>query len=137
MAIADDGELTVLAPGVKAFGEDAEIDRLVRAYGYGGTPATLAAVQENPELRRNLSAAAHLIHGSSEGRFTVVYATDPDLLSRKEVEVVGFQWRDVREAMDEYPPRSLSDGFQDGLYYVSCPALGLWAARDGFQQPPR
>jgi hypothetical protein len=69
MAMADGGELIILAPGVKEFGEDHEIDRLIRKYGYRGTPATLAAVKANEELRNNLSAAAHLIHGSSEGRF--------------------------------------------------------------------
>jgi hypothetical protein len=128
MAIADGGELLVLAPGVRMFGEDAEIDRLVRRYGYGGTPATLAAVAEDDELRRNLSAAAHLIHGSSEGRFRITYATDPALLSREEVEAVGFEWRDVAEALGEYDPQALHDGPNDGFYYVGCPALGLWMA---------
>src|SRR3990172_7027781 len=73
MAMADGGELVILAPGLKEFGEDPEIDRLIRKYGYRGTPATLAAVQANPELANNLSAAAHLIHGSSEGRFRITY----------------------------------------------------------------
>jgi nickel-dependent lactate racemase len=73
MAIADAGELIVLAPGVKEFGEDAAIDRLIRKYGYRDTPATLAAVERNADLAANLSAAAHLIHGSSEGRFTITY----------------------------------------------------------------
>ena len=66
MAMADNGELIVLAPGLKEFGEDKEIDRLIRKYGYRGTPATLKFLSENEELRNNLSAAAHLIHGSSE-----------------------------------------------------------------------
>jgi nickel-dependent lactate racemase len=126
MAIADDGLLTVLAPGVRMFGEDAEIDRLIRRYGYHGTPATLQAVAENAELRANLSAAAHLIHGSSEGRFRIVYATDPDLLSRDEVEGVGFDWRDVHEALDEFGTGKA--GKRNGFYYVPEPALGLWAA---------
>lgn len=132
MAIADGGELIVIAPGVRTFGEDPEIDRLIRRYGYRGTPATLKAVNRDKELRRNLSAAAHLIHGSSEGRFRVVYATDPALLSREEVESVGFEWRDVSEVLQQYPPASLADGPQDGFYYVSCPALGLWAVKDRF-----
>ncbi len=128
MAIADGGELLVLAPGVRTFGEDPQIDRLVRRYGYRGTPATLDAVAGDEELRRNLSAAAHLIHGSSEDRFRVVYATDPDLLSREEVQSVGFAWRDVREALRQYDPTTLRDGPNDGFYYVGCPALGLWMA---------
>ena len=130
MAIADGGELTILAPGMHGFGEDAEIDRLIRRYGYRGTPATLDAVRENQELQQNLSAAAHLIHGSSEGRFRVVYATDPSLLSRREVEGVGFEWRNLGEALAEFPPDRLREGRNHGVYYVSCPALGLWATRE-------
>jgi hypothetical protein len=124
----------VIAPGVKTFGEDAEIDRLIRRYGYRGTPATLDAVSRSAELCSNLSAAAHLIHGSSEGRFRVVYATDPALLSREEVEGVGFEWQDVATALREYAPERLTDGPHDGFYYVGCPALGLWAARDRFER---
>jgi hypothetical protein len=71
MAMDNGGELVVLAPGLREFGEDAEIDRLIRKYGYRGTPATLEAVQANDELQQNLGAAAHLIHGSSEGRFSI------------------------------------------------------------------
>src|ERR1700723_779970 len=83
MALADGAELIVLAPGVKTFGEDATIDRLIRKYGYFGTPATLAAVEKDPELAGNLGAAAHLIHGSSEGRFAITYC--PGGLSKKEI----------------------------------------------------
>jgi hypothetical protein len=71
MALADGAELIILAPGVKDFGEDAAIDKLIRKHGYFGTPATLEVVENSPELAANLSAAAHLIHGSSEGRFTI------------------------------------------------------------------
>jgi nickel-dependent lactate racemase len=132
MAIADGGELTVLAPAVAGFGEDAEIDRLIRRYGYRGTRSTLEATMDNEELRDNLSAAAHLIHGSSEGRFRVVYATNHDLLSREEVEGVGFEWMDVADALEQYPPGQLRDGDNDGFYFVRCPALGLWATRERF-----
>ena len=59
MAMDDGGEIIVLAPGLKEFGEDKEIDRLVRKYGYIGTPAVLEAVRKNEELRQNLGAAAH------------------------------------------------------------------------------
>jgi nickel-dependent lactate racemase len=132
MAIADGGELTVLAPDVRTFGEDPEIDHLVRLYGYRGTPATLRAVAENAELRSNLCAAAHLIHGSSEGRFRIVYATNPSLLSCEEVEAAGFEWRSITDALREYPAHRLPDGPNEGFYYVSCPALGLWATKDRF-----
>jgi nickel-dependent lactate racemase len=132
MMMADGGELLVIAPGVRAFGEDPEIDRLVRRYGFRGTPEILRAARENADLAANLSAAAHLIHGSSEGRFRVVYATDPELLSREEVEGVGFEWMHIGDALRQYPVDELADGPQDGFYYVSRPALGLWAERARF-----
>jgi len=133
MAIADEGVLTVIAPGVKTFGEDPEIDKLIRRYGYHGTPTTLEAVKENDDLRGNLSAAAHLIHGSSEGRFRIVYCTDPALMSREEVEGVGFEWRPLADALREYDVAQLPDGPNDDFYYVSRPAQGLWAVRSKFQ----
>jgi len=132
MAMADGGELTVLAPGVKAFGEDAEIDHLIRLFGYRGTPRTIQALGASNELRNNLSAAAHLIHGSSEGRFRIIYATNPAVLSCEEVEQAGFEWRDISDALREYPAHKLADGPNDGFYYVGCPALGLWAAKERF-----
>ena len=143
MAIADGGELIVLAPALKEFGEDKAIDRLIRKYGYHGTPATLKAVAENQELRDNLGAAAHLIHGSSEGRFTVSYCPGKgsENLTRGEIEGVGFQWGDYDEAMQQYNISRLKEGFNllpDGeeIYYISSPALGLWAHRDRFEEVP-
>jgi nickel-dependent lactate racemase len=135
MAMADGGELIVLAPGLKEFGEDAEIDRLIRKYGYVGTPAVLEAVQRNEDLRRNLSAAAHLIHGSSEGRFSITYC--PGALTRAEIESVNFRYADLDAAMERYRPDRLREGFNtlpDGetIYYISNPAIGLWAFRDRF-----
>jgi nickel-dependent lactate racemase len=132
MAIADGGELTVLAPGVKEFGEDPEIDRLIRKYGYHGTPETLKATKENAELENNLSAAAHLIHGSSEGRFSVTYC--PGHLTRDEIKSAGFNYASCREMMHRYKPEGLKEGFNtaaDGekFYYISNPALGLWATK--------
>jgi len=133
MALADNGELIVLAPGLKEFGEDQEIDRLIRKYGYRGTPATLKAVEENEELRNNLSAAAHLIHGSSEGRFSVTYC--PGHLTKTEIESVNFRYSSLDMMLKKYDPEKLKDGFNsmdDGeiIYYISNPAVGLWAARD-------
>ena len=135
MAMADGGELLILAPGLREFGEDHEIDRLIRKYGYRGTPATLAATRANPELQQNLSAAAHLIHGSSEGRFGITYC--PGHLSRAEIEGVGFKWADLAETTRRYDPARLRDGWNtlpDGerIFYISNPALGLWAYRGRF-----
>jgi nickel-dependent lactate racemase len=135
MAIADGGELVVLAPGVREFGEDAQIDRLIRRHGYRGTPATQAAVRDCPELAANLGAAAHLIHGSAEGRFTITYC--PGHLSREEIEAAGFRHGDLAAMMRRYDPARLRDGFNDladgeRIFYISNPALGLWACRDRF-----
>lgn len=148
MAMADDGELIIIAPGLREFGEDAEIDRLIRKYGYRGTPATLDAVKENSELQDNLSAAAHLIHGSTEGRFKVVYATEH--LTQKEIESVGYEWRPIDEVMTQYNPETLADGFNDdaapkgrggfqphrstSFFYISEPGQGLWALRSRFSK---
>ena len=136
MALADGAELIVLAPGLKEFGEDKEIDRLIRKYGYAGTPKTLAAVEQNQELRDNLGAAAHLIHGSSEGRFIVTYC--PGNLTREEIESVHFRYANLDEMLKRYNPEKLTDGFNtlpDGeeVFYISNPALGLWAHRDRFE----
>jgi len=141
MAIDDNGELFVLAPALKEFGEDKEIDRLIRKYGYFGTPATLKACDENEDLRNNLSAAAHLIHGSTEGRFSVTYCPGKghENLTQTEIESVGFKYADIDEVAAKYNPQHLRDGFNimpDGeeIFYISNPALGLWAYKDRFQQ---
>jgi nickel-dependent lactate racemase len=136
MAMADGGELTILAPGLKEFGEDHEIDRLIRKYGYRGTPATLAATGANPELQGNLSAAAHLIHGSSEGRFSITYC--PGHLTKREIESVNFQYADLKTMMQRYDPKDLTDGWNtlpggETIFYISNPALGLWACRSRFE----
>ena len=135
MAIADGGELIVLAPGVAEFGEDPEIDRLIRKYGYAGTSKVLDWVNENEDLQQNLSAAAHLIHGSSEGRFTITYC--PGKISREEIENVHFQYAPLETMLNRYDPGKLKDGLHtmpDGeeIFYVSNPALGLWAAKGRF-----
>jgi nickel-dependent lactate racemase len=132
MALADKGELIILAPGLKEFGEDPEIDRLIRKYGYNGTPATLNAVSNNEELRQNLSAAAHLIHGSTEGRFSVTYC--PGHLTRAEIESVNYKFADLGIMMDRYNPGNRKDGFHklaDGeeFYLISQPAIGLWSVK--------
>jgi nickel-dependent lactate racemase len=135
MAIADEGELIVLAPGLQEFGEDKEIDRLIRKYGYRGTDSTLKSVNENEDLRNNLGAAAHLIHGSSEGRFSITYCPG-DKVSQEEIESVNFQYGDLKEMTAKYDPDKLKDGFNmvDGeeIFYISNPALGLWAYKGNF-----
>ena len=133
MAIADGGELIILAPGVKKFGEDDENDRLIRKYGYVGREKVLKLTEENEDLQNNLSVAAHLIHGSSDGRFSITYATAH--LSREEVEGAGFQYWDLKDASKRYDVNRLRDGYNtlaDGeeIFYISNPALGLWACRD-------
>ena len=135
MAIADGGELIILAPGLKEFGEDPEIDRLIRKFGYRGTPATLQAVKEHEELRNNLSAAAHLIHGSSEDRFRITYC--PGSLTENEIKSVNFNYADHGIMTRKYDPKKLKEGINimhDGeeIFYISNPALGLWAYRNRF-----
>jgi nickel-dependent lactate racemase len=134
MALADGAELIVLAPGVREFGEDRMIDVLIRRYGYCGTPATLEAVKHDAELASNLSAAAHLIHGSSEGRFTIRYC--PGHLTREEIEGVHFAYGDLAEYAAKYDPAKLVDGWNvvegEEIFYVSNPGLGLWAYRGRF-----
>lgn len=135
MAIADDGHLIVLAPGVKQFGEDKGIDGLIRKYGYVGRDKILSLTHDNKELQANLSAAAHLIHGSSDGRFKITYATDK--LSKAEVEGVGFEFMPLKETLEIYDPSKLKDGFNildsgEEIFYISNPALGLWADESKF-----
>ena len=131
MALADGAELIILAPGVNTFGEDKAIDALIRKYGYRGTPATLQAVSSNPDLANDLSAAAHLIHGSSESRFKITWC--PGHLSKQEVESVGFQYGDLKSMSARYDPQKLSHGLNrvggEDIFFISNPGLGLWAHR--------
>ncbi len=133
MIVADGGELVVLAPGINTFGENTEVDQAIRAYGYTGTRRILELYRQGA-FENLLMVSAHLIHGSSDGRFQITYATDPSLLSKAEVESVGFTHMDVREAMLRYDPHALKDGWNtlpDGeeIYYVDAPGLGLWKCR--------
>jgi nickel-dependent lactate racemase len=116
-AMADGGELIVLFPGFLRFGEDMENDRIIRKYGYRGYGAVLKLMDEHPELKSNMSAAAHLVHGSSDGRFTIRYCTLPKY--RDEILSVGYEWGDIEEytALYKNPP---------DVYYIDNPALGLW-----------
>ena len=134
LAMADDGELIILAPGVRDFGEDVRIDQLIRKYGYHGTEATIRMVKENADLAADLSAAAHLIHGSSEGRFQVTWC--PGHLTRDEVEGAGFAYAELSEMMQRYDPAELPQGPSrvagEEIYFIENPGLGLWASRARF-----
>lgn len=129
MAVATGGEVVILAPNVSRFGEDRAIDALIRKYGYRTTPEVIRFVADNADLRDALSAAAHLIHGSSENRFTVTYC--PGKLTREEVEGVGYQFGDLNEQLRRYRPENLQPGLQtvrgEKIFYIPNPALGLWA----------
>ena len=135
MALADGAELIILAPGVKDFGEDPAIDKLIRKHGYFGTPATLEVVENSPELAANLSAAAHLIHGSSEGRFTITYC--PGGLSQKEICDAGFRYDDLDAITKKYGVEKLKQGLNhvagEEIYFIPNPGLGLWAHRGRFE----
>jgi hypothetical protein len=135
MAMADGGNLIVLAPGLETFGEDSSADALIRKYGYKGTPTVMQMMEENKELQENLSIVAHLIHGSTEGRFTVTYC--PGRLTREEIETAGFRYGDLTEMLQRYDIMTLRDGWntdEDGeFYFVRNPALGLWADKCRFE----
>lgn len=140
MAIEDGGELIVLAPFVETFGEDGQIDELIRKVGYVGTPTIMEAMKHNEDLKENLSAVAHLIHGSSEERFSITYC--PGKLSKEEIESVGFQYSDLDTMKARYDINTLKDGWntemnesgkEEEFYYISNPALGLWAVPSRFE----
>ena len=137
MAIADGGELLVLAPGIERFGEDDQVDLLIRKYGYRGRIKTLEEFEkpENQDLRDNMGAAAHLIHGSSDDRFKITYAVKN--ITKEEVEGVGFGAVDYDEAVSRYNPETLEYGYNtmpDGeeIYFIPNPALGLWINKEKF-----
>lgn len=135
MAMATGGELVIMAPGVRRFGEDPQIDELIRQFGYAGTDRVLELTKTNPQLKKNLSAAAHLIHGSSEGRFTITYAVR--YLSKEEIEGVGYEYLSYDEGLKTYPLSQLSEGWNrlptgEEIFFISNPALGLWALTQHF-----
>lgn len=136
MMIDDGGELVVIAPGVNRFGEDDAIDALIRKYGYLHTDEILALTGKNEDLKVNLSAAAHLIHGTSDGRFRITYSTNK--MSEDEIRGVRYQYRELLDTLNQYDIEKMQEGFNimpDGeeIYYISNPALGLWAHKSRFQ----
>ncbi len=129
-AMADGGELIVIAPGLNSFGEDEEIDRLIRKYGYCDSAAVMEKVTEQADLAGNLSAAAHLIHSSTEGRFRVTYAP-ADSLGEQAIRQVGYDYLPADEAIRRYQPHQRKAGYQvldhgEEIYFVPNPAAGLW-----------
>jgi nickel-dependent lactate racemase len=133
MALADGGELVIIAPGLKRFGEQPEVDALIRKYGYCGTPKVMEAYRRDPVLQDLAHGTAHLIHGSSEGRFSITYAQRA--LSKAEVEGVCFRYADLDETLANYPPDKLKEGFNDlsngqRVFFIPTPSAGLWATRE-------
>ena len=133
MAMADGGELLIIAPGLKRFGEQEEVDKLIRAYGYSGTENVMKLWRTEPVLQDLTHGTAHLIHGSSEGRFKITYA--PGHLSKEEVESVCFGYADLEETLKRYDPAKMKTGFNtmlDGeeVYYISTPSAGLWSTKE-------
>ena len=132
MAIADRGELLIIAPGLERFGEQESVDHLIRKYGYRGRPQTLKQYRENSDLRELAHATAHLIHGSSEGRFTISYA--PGHLTKDDIEQVNYRYVPLEEALARYSPASMSEGWNimpdnEEIFFISTPSSGLWATR--------
>lgn len=140
MAIADGGELLILAPGLERFGEQPEVDALIRKYGYTGTERILRLYKTEADMQEIPHGVAHLIHGSSEGRFTIRYA--PGHLSKAEIEQVGYEYADLAEAERRYDPAKMREGLNtmpDGeeVYYISTPSAGLWATKAKLNNPAR
>lgn len=132
-AMADGGQLLIIAPGLKRFGEQEVVERIIRKYGYAGTPAVLQAWKQDPLLQDFSHAAAHLIHGSSEGRFNITYA--PRFLGEEDIRSVHYGYMDYEEAIKRYNPNELKNGFNllpDGeeIYYISTPSAGLWTTKE-------
>lgn len=129
MAIADGGELLILAPGIRSFGENEEVDACIRKFGYSGTE-TIQSAYENGEFDGIEMAAAHLIHGSSDGRFRITYAADPKLMPEKTMRFVGYDWTDIGPMSEQYRPRERETGWYEDCgeeyYFIKAPAVGLW-----------
>jgi nickel-dependent lactate racemase len=132
MALADGGELVIIAPGLKRFGEQPEVDALIRKYGYCGTPRVMDLYKHNADMQDLAHATAHLLHGSSEGRFQITYA--PGHLSRADIEQVNFQYADLGETLKKYPIEKLKEGFNnvagERIYFIPTPSAGLWATKE-------
>ncbi len=139
MAMADGGELLIIAPGVIRFGEQPEVDALIRKYGYITQAEALELYPKQADMQDIPHGTAHLVHGSPEGRFTVTYA--PGGLTKQEIESVGYQYMDLDQALARYDPATMKDGWNtlpDGeeVFFISTPSAGLWAWRDRLEGRP-
>ena len=133
MAMADGGELLIIAPGLKRFGEQADVDELIRKFGYSGTENVMKLWKQEPILQDLTHGTAHLIHGSSEGRFKITYA--PGHISKEDMESVCFGYADLEETLKRYNPETMKNGFNvmpDGeeVYFISTPSAGLWSTKE-------
>jgi hypothetical protein len=140
MVIADGGEVLVIAPGLERFGEQPDVDALIRKYGYTGTERVLRLYKTEADMQAIPHAVAHLIHGSSEGRFNITYA--PGHLTQKEIEGVGYQYADLKHVQERYAPEKMKEGWNtmpDGeeVFYISTPSAGLWATEAKLHNPAR
>src|SRR5262245_3391145 len=141
MALADGGELIVIAPGLKRFGEQPEVDAFIRKYGYVGTERVMDQYRRNDDMQDLAHATAHLMHGSSEGRFTITYA--PGKMTKDEIEGVNFGYADINDTIERYQPNKCKQGWNttaDGerFYFIPTPSAGLWATRDKlFNRPSK
>jgi nickel-dependent lactate racemase len=132
-AMADGGELVIIAPGLKRFGEQDDVDKIIRKYGYSGTPEVMRHWKKNEDLQDLTHATAHLIHGSSEGRFKITYA--PGHLSKEEIESVNFNYLDYDKALEMYNPEKLENGYNtlpggEEIFFISTPSAGLWTTKE-------
>lgn len=139
MALADDGELIIIAPGLKRFGEQPEVDALIRKYGYVGTARVMEQYRHNADMQDLAHATAHLIHGSAEGRFKITYA--PGHLTREEIEGVNFAYADLEETVARYRPEQCREGWNttgDGeeFFFIPTPSAGLWSTRSKLYDRP-
>jgi nickel-dependent lactate racemase len=139
MALADGGELVIIAPGLKRFGEQPEVDAFIRKYGYVGTERVMSQYRTNADMQDLAHATAHLLHGSSEGRFTITYA--PGHVSKRDIEGVNFRYADINETIGRYRPEQCKQGWNtttDGerFYFIPTPSAGLWATREKLHNRP-
>ena len=128
LAMADGGKLFILAPGLRRFGEDTVHDALIRRFGYRPREEIMAMVDTHEELANELTAAAHLVHGSVNQRFEIIYCTQH--MSKEVMQSVGYNHEPFQKTAVRYNPRTLQEGMNTvggkDVFFVSNPARGLW-----------
>ncbi len=134
MALADGGELVVIAPGLKRFGEQPEVDAFIRKYGYVGTPRVMEQYRQNADMQDLAHATAHLIHGSSEGRFNDHVRAGPSVARRKSKASTSATPTSTTRSPATGPTEckqgwnTTADG--ERFYFIPTPSAGLWATRE-------